>query len=310
VIGDVIHASLDWPPSKSRTAPAARRPGEGGSTAGSVAYCMRRIQRGLDRLGATDVVVTSNFPLARPGASYEAECELGDPGVCVRFALQGAAFAIPCDRYSTVRANLMLIARHIEATLALVGLGLLTPREALAKFERLSVSRPPAWREVLGDLQTEAAVTAAFRRLSRGRHPDTPSGSHDAMAELCRARDDALVELQSLGEGLPSVDDETIVFESEKAFGAMQAAERFLTERGFSCGVAERGAPRGLRLGTYHIRRWRDLSAAERAALDGRMTGDMRNGPVAVRISCAALAHASRLNEAPGPRQPKKQSRG
>jgi DnaJ-class molecular chaperone len=38
-------------------------------------------------------------------------------------------------------------------------------------------------------------IDAAYRRLSKERHPDRPGGSHDAMAELNAARDAALKDV-------------------------------------------------------------------------------------------------------------------
>ncbi len=111
------------------------------------------------------------------------------------------------------------------------------------------------------------------------------------MADLCRARDEALHDLQTASPE-PAGDLETAVFESDKPFGAMRSAERFLEDRGFAFGAAQRGAPRGVLLGAYHIRKWGDLSDDEKAALDGQMTGDMRYGPVTVRIKRDALSRA------------------
>ncbi|WP_206078656.1 hypothetical protein [Allomesorhizobium camelthorni] len=46
----------------------------------------------------------------------------------------------------------------------------------------------------------------------------------------------------------------------------------------------QRGAPRGILFGLYDIAKWKNLSSADRRALHGVMTGDMRNGPVSVEI--------------------------
>jgi hypothetical protein len=48
--------------------------------------------------------------------------------------------------------------------------------------------------------------------------------------------------------------------------------------------MMQRGAPRGILRGDAVIAKWRNLSHAERVALDGLMTGDMRHGPVTVTL--------------------------
>jgi len=79
-------------------------------------------------------------------------------------------------------------------------------------------------------------------------------------------------------------------FAQEGDFSAMQEMEHFLRTAGFSIGSNQRGDPRGIMFGLrYDIMKWRNLNARERAALDGIATGNMRDGPITVRI----YAHAS-----------------
>ena len=67
-------------------------------------------------------------------------------------------------------------------------------------------------------------------------------------------------------------------------FSACHAAEDWLRKRGFSLGNMERTNPRGILLGDYEIAKWRNLTGKEKRDLDGKMTGDMRNGPVLVEL--------------------------
>ncbi len=84
----------------------------------------------------------------------------------------------------------------------------------------------------------------------------------------------------------------TYTFTGKTDFAAARAAERWCEEHGYSVGRSQRGSPRGLLRGNYDIQKWRNLTASDRAALDGTMTGDMRNGPVVVWIKepCVAAA--------------------
>jgi hypothetical protein len=74
--------------------------------------------------------------------------------------------------------------------------------------------------------------------------------------------------------------------------GAARDAEAWCEERGISIGRMQQGSPRGLLVGDFEIQKWRNLNAKERAALHGVMTGDMRNGPVMIKLyaHCPAVA--------------------
>ena len=218
--------------------------------------------------------------------------------MAVFFAFQGERYGIACDRFTSVIDNMVAIARHVEATETTERLGVAGVADLLQAFR---VPPDPArlgtWRDILGDLHTSDQVKAAFRRLSAKLHPDKSTGSHEAMSELSRLRDEALVELAAGNadrRATTLTGAETFVFEDPKDFGAMRAAEQFLEARGFAFGVNERGAPRGVMLGAHRIARWRDLTEREREELDGKMTGDMRRGPVTVALSATALARAAR----------------
>lgn len=67
-------------------------------------------------------------------------------------------------------------------------------------------------------------------------------------------------------------------------FGAMHKAMDWCREHGISVGRMQAGAPRGLLYGDFDIQKWRNLRPVDIAALDGRMVGDMRHGPVTIRV--------------------------
>lgn len=73
-------------------------------------------------------------------------------------------------------------------------------------------------------------------------------------------------------------------FTSPEPFAAMEAAELWCRDNGICYGEAQRNDPRGLRWGNASIGKWRNLSKHEKGLMHGRMTGDMRLGPVAVCI--------------------------
>lgn len=78
-------------------------------------------------------------------------------------------------------------------------------------------------------------------------------------------------------------------FDQAGTFAATRAAEQWLKENGYSVGPGcapsrKRGILRG---DTWDIAKWRNMTQRERAALDGVMTGDMRDGPVTVSLKSA-----------------------
>lgn len=67
-------------------------------------------------------------------------------------------------------------------------------------------------------------------------------------------------------------------------FEACYEAEEWCEERGIAVGQMEREKPRGLMHEDCWIAKWSNLSDLERRKLTGRMTGDMRHGPVTVEL--------------------------
>jgi hypothetical protein len=67
-------------------------------------------------------------------------------------------------------------------------------------------------------------------------------------------------------------------------FEACREAEEWCEERGISVGAPERTQPRGLTREWCALGKWSNLSGPERRSLDGKMTGDMRHGPVTIEL--------------------------
>lgn len=139
-----------------------------------------------------DVTISSNVTLG--------ETRPEDPGVAVWFTWDGLSVCIPVDRYTSPAENLQAIFHVLEArrteirhgTLALV-------RASFRGFMSLPAPagrpRKPKWFEILGvpeSTRTRATIESAYRSASQTAHPDRPGGSHDAMARLNAARDEAL----------------------------------------------------------------------------------------------------------------------
>lgn len=153
----------------------------------------------LRRLGATNVVVSSNFRVDDYGLI---EGRVRDQGIAVYFQRGERAMAMACDRYTTASANLRSLALAIDAMRQLERHGgeAMSDR-AFSGF--LAITGPSwhkPWREVFGlkaDWSGSAKdLTDLYRIKARARHPDM-GGSDALMAELNVALEEGKRELQS-----------------------------------------------------------------------------------------------------------------
>lgn len=71
-------------------------------------------------------------------------------------------------------------------------------------------------------------------------------------------------------------------FKSDQTFRAYHLAEAFCRERGYSVGRMCGDEPTGIKLGSYDIQKWRNLSFDDRKLMDGVLIGEFREGPVTV----------------------------
>lgn len=187
---------LSWPPHIQRS---ARR--ENGAFRTTLVGAIKNVKDSLRRFAADSgkkmdaVVISSNVTLG--------EEKPADPGVAVWFTWDGLQVCIPVDRYQTVAANLQAIHHILEArrtelrhgTLALV-------RASFQGFIALpgpGRAAPPDWRQVFRfepphGVITRDRIDGAYRLRAKECHPDA-GGSAEAMAELNRAREEALREI-------------------------------------------------------------------------------------------------------------------
>lgn len=163
----------------------------------TVADALARLQDELDRIGARYPVVSSNLETRLDGLPRSGQREPNDPGVALYFHLNGKPHCMPCDTFDRVADNIAAIAKHIEATRAIDRFGVATVSEMFAGFQALprpGQAESALWWNVLRVSQnaTKAEIVAAYRNLAAELHPDRPTGSAAAMAELNVARDQAL----------------------------------------------------------------------------------------------------------------------
>lgn len=177
--------NLDWPPEFDRTPPRERARYPHGFQV-SMQRAFRNIQTQLSRMGVDDYRITSgtDHQSADPDMPYQnAPNQPEDPGVVVRWTIDGEQYAAPCDRWNNIRDNAQAIAKYLDAKRALDRYGVSTVEsefraQALPSGEEDAVvvagtgGDPP--HEVLGvapDAPDEV-IRAAARRLAANEHPD------------------------------------------------------------------------------------------------------------------------------------------
>lgn len=156
-------------------------------------------------LGGTLPVLSSDLELRRDGLPYAGQREPADKGVAVYFMWKGQQRVFACDRWDRIKDNIRALEKTIEAVRGIERWGASEMLDrAFSGFTALPAPGEPAkrdWRDVL-DLNADersrvskAIIEGRFRYLASQRHPDRAGGSHEAMAELNRARDEALKEI-------------------------------------------------------------------------------------------------------------------
>lgn len=185
------------------------------------------------KIGAENVVVTSDLPTRRDGRPYASgRAETGDSGIAVWFVLQGQERVWACDRWRTHADNLRAIALSVEAIRGLDrwGAGDVIARafhgfNALPPGDAPPPAPPPAaatasWRQVLDfvgphhrwDTDDQRAHAVAYARqqhswlLARARtnlrnaqrsvHPDV-GGTHEGAVRANQDFDRRKVELDA-----------------------------------------------------------------------------------------------------------------
>jgi hypothetical protein len=199
------------PPSKQKTAQFSKREtqyrdGHSWTNKKSLTVMdgIQRVLQELSRMGFTrdDVLISTNLVTRLDGLPRSDQRKPADPGVAVywRKGTQGRD-ALHCDRHLQRRRRQPRRSRsHARGS----------PRDRaprwrpgagaqLRGFAALPQSTQRHWKDVLGLNNLgrqihESDIQAAYRIGALGAHPDR-GGSHEAMAELNLAREEALREI-------------------------------------------------------------------------------------------------------------------
>lgn len=150
----------------------------------------------LQKLGAGNVVISTNVELRNDGLPYSNRRAPLDPGAAVYFMLKKKPIVLACDKWLRVEDNLHAIAKHIEALRGQERWGVGSVEKAFAGYTALPApgeSGAATWWAVLGVAQDAPfeVTRDAYREQAKRCHPDANGGTHDAMTRLNTAWDQA-----------------------------------------------------------------------------------------------------------------------
>ena len=98
----------------------------------------------LSRMGASNIIISSNAPTRRDGLPYANFSEPDDPGVAVYFRVFNQEYSLTCDRWDRVKDNLRAIGKHIEALRGIERWGVSSVEEIFAPYllpESITISQ-------------------------------------------------------------------------------------------------------------------------------------------------------------------------
>lgn len=162
-------------------------------------YQWNRVYRGLKeelrRIGATDIVVSTNQTLRGDGEPYAQQRNISDVGVAVYFMRNGKALTMAQDRFWSIMGNMRSLTISIEGLRQMERHGGATMMERA--FDGFLAIAPPedCWK-ILGLSHiphiniSDATIQNAFRNKAREGH-----GNGGDMDRLVKARDGALEQI-------------------------------------------------------------------------------------------------------------------
>lgn len=189
---------LTWPEGRERTKHRVSS-----QFRGTFEVIRKELCNELDRMGAENVILSSNLPLRADGMPRSGVHRLDDPGVAVYFKHKGRDMCFACDKYLLVWENFRAILRTIEAIRGIERWGSSDMMErAFRGFVALSEKAGEYWREVFeipeGVKVTKEHIDRAFRMAAHVYHPDK-GGTVEEWQRIIDARANAYKDLGVTG---------------------------------------------------------------------------------------------------------------
>lgn len=166
----------------------------------TISQALDRLEVEIGRLGASELVVSSNIRSRLDGRPYSREARPDDPGVAVYFKLAGKPKVLACDRWNDVAGNIAAIAKHIEALRGQERWGVGSLERAFTGYAALPhLDGTRKWYEVLGAPPGEVIdkdwIERRYRELAFLHHPDR-GGDAITFSRITRAREEALEDIK------------------------------------------------------------------------------------------------------------------
>lgn len=137
--------------------------------------CRNDMLAELRRLGATSIVVSTNFPLRKDGL-FQASAPRGginDHGVAIYFSLNNESMVLCCDKWHNIESNIVAITKTIDAMRGMDRWGVSDMlKRAFSGFKALPEASE--WWEILGVSKSASAdqIKKAYREKAMTAHPD------------------------------------------------------------------------------------------------------------------------------------------
>ncbi len=146
---------------------------------------LNRLNAELKRLGATDVVISTDLALNRDGSINRGQRMPADPGVAVYFKLKGRPRCMASDSWTRIPDNMAAIAGTIEALRSIDRYGVGNIEQAFAGYTALQPAAEEDWHIVLGVARhaPTAEVETVYKRRIREWHPDQWTGEPNIQRE-------------------------------------------------------------------------------------------------------------------------------
>lgn len=153
----------------------------------------RALSDELDRLGATDCILSTNIKTKIDGNPYSQQPQPTDRGVAVWFKFKGKQTVIACDKWNRVEDNVWSIYKTIDALRGIRRWGSSRMMEqAFRGYAALPehASRPSWWSVLKVSVNASPEqVKEAYLKSRKNAHPDS-GGNHDDFVAIQNAYDE------------------------------------------------------------------------------------------------------------------------